>query len=142
MATRKTGTRATNAGNGAPAPAGYRKVETGIAGFWRPRELGDEIEGIVGERCEGKGADGRAVVYFRMRLADDQCERIETDEGKRVKASAGLVVGIGGAVLRTFLGERQGHAVLIRYAGMGEARKGKNAPKLFDCYEQDTPAEP
>lgn len=118
--------------------SGWRKVETGIAGFWQPDQEGDEIQGIVGERCEGKGHDGRPVIYYRLKLVDDACEQVRTNEGKKVMAKEGLVVGVGGAVLRNFLEEHKGAFVLLVYKGLGEKTKGKNAPRLYDAFVSET----
>lgn len=129
MASKKTAT------NGA-APAGYRKVETRITGFFKPKKAGDFIEGVVGHRAESQGADGKPNIYFTFRLADDQCTCIETGNGQKVKADGGMLVGVGGRTLATFLEEHEGQAVYIVYKGLGEAKKGRNAPKLYDTYEK------
>ncbi len=133
MAARKT--------NGGAPPAGYTKVETRIQGFWKPKKEGQWIEGVVGHRVEGAGADGKPNVYYTFRLATDECDAIETSDGKKVKAEAGMLVGIGGKTLATFLEDHEGKAVWMTYKGLGIAKKGQNAPKLYDTYERDGNAE-
>ena len=117
-------------------PAGYRKVETRIQGFFKPKKAGDFIEGIVGQRSESAGSDGKPNVYYTFRLADDQCQSIENGEGKKLAADGGMLVGVGGKTLATFLEEHIGQAVYIVYKGLGVAKKGQNAPKLYDTYEK------
>jgi hypothetical protein len=125
---------AKKASNG--APAGYRKVETRIQGFYKPKKAGDSIEGVVGHRAESAGSDGKPNVYYTFRLADDQCQSIRDGEDKSIKADGGMLVGVGGKTLLTFLEEHEGHAVYIVYKGLGVAKKGQNAPKLYDTYEK------
>ena len=118
------------------APPGYRKVETRIQGFFKPKKPGDFIEGVVGHRAESQGADGKPNVYFTFRLADDQCTCIADSEGKPMKTDGGMLVGVGGKTLATFLEEHEGQAVYIVYKGLGVAKRGQNAPKLYDTYEK------
>ena len=47
-----------------------------------------------------------------------------------------MLVGVGGKTLATFLEEHIGQAVYIVYKGLGVAKKGQNAPKLYDTYEK------
>jgi hypothetical protein len=118
------------------APEGYTKVETRIQGFFKPKAPGDFIEGVVGHRAEGPGADGKPNVYYTFRLADDQCRSIRDGDDKVVKVDGGMLVGIGGKTLLTFLEEHEGKAVYIVYKGLGVAKKGQNAPKTYDTYER------
>jgi hypothetical protein len=119
------------------APTGYRKVETRINGFWKPKKAGDFLEGVVGHRVEAPGVDGKPNSYYTFRLADDQCQSLETQEGKRLQADGGMLVGVGGKTLLTFLEEHEGKAVYLIYKGLGVAKKGQNAPKLYDTFERD-----
>jgi len=118
------------------APTGYRKVETRISGFFKPDRAGQFIEGVVGHRAESPGSDGKPNVYYTFRLADDQCTAIKDGEGKTMKTDGGMLVGIGGKTLLTFLEEHEGQAVYIVYKGLGIAKKGQNAPKTYDTYEK------
>lgn len=115
-------------------PAGMRKVETGINGFFKPHKPGDFVSGIVGHRVEVQGKDGLNVFYTFL-LADDTSGPIEDSDGKSIDADGGLNVGVGGKTLLTFLEAHVGQKVQIFYTGMGVAKKGRNAPKLYDCYE-------
>lgn len=118
------------------APAGYRKVETRITGFFKPKKPGDFIEGVVGHRAESQGADGKPNVYFTFRLADDQSTAICDSDGKTLKVDGGMLVGVGGKTLLTFLEEHEGQAVYIVYKGLGKAKRGQNPPKMYDTYEK------
>jgi len=117
------------------APAGYREVDNALNGFWKPRSPGDFIEGIVGHRIDAV-VNGKPSVFFSFKLADDTCDCIESAGGKKVAPDAGMLVGIGGATLRTFLEERSGKAVYIVFKGMGNAKPGQSAPKLYATFEQ------
>jgi hypothetical protein len=119
------------------APPGYRKVETRIGGFWKPKKKGDFIEGVVGHRVSTQGIDGKENSYYTFRLADDQCTSLESSDGKHLAADGGALVGIGGKTLLTFLEEHEGRAVYIVYKGLGIAKKGQNAPKLYDTFERE-----
>jgi hypothetical protein len=118
------------------APAGYRKVETRIQGFFKAKKPGDFVEGVVGHRTESPGADGKPNVFYTFRLADDQSTAIRDGDDKPVKADGGMLIGIGGKTLLSFLEEHEGQAVFIVYKGLGTAKKGQNAPKLYDTYEK------
>lgn len=118
------------------APAGYTKVETRIQGFWKPKDPGDWIEGVVGERVEMPGSDGKSNVWFTLRLATDECEHIENAKGEHVPAEGAMLVGIGGKTLANFMTSHVGLAVYIVYKGLGTAKKGQNAPRLYDTYEK------
>jgi hypothetical protein len=120
-------------------PTGMRKVDTGIAGFWKPKDPGDTISGIVGHKVVGT-YKGKPNVYFTFKLADDTSGPIETSDGKNVPADAGMNIGVGGAALQTFLSDHVGQAVALFFTGMGTAKKGQNAPRLYDCYEEETEA--
>jgi hypothetical protein len=129
-------------GNGASieTPKGFRKVETGISGVWKPKVPGQFIVGIVGHAVETKGNDGRANVYYTFKLADDTSGPIETADEKPVESEAGLNIGVGGKTLQTFLADHVGQPVWIAFRGMGTAKKGQNAPKLYDAFERDPDA--
>jgi hypothetical protein len=141
MAAKKNGAK----GNGTyepEAPEGYSEVKTNIQGFWKPETPGDWVEGIVGERIEGKGADGKANVYYSLRLADDSVHGpfMRTDEGgksTKVEAEAGLLVGVSGATLRAFMAGQIGKPVYLIYKGMGKAKPGQSAPRLFATFARD-----
>jgi hypothetical protein len=124
------------------APKGYREVSTGIEGFWKPTKRGETISGIVGHRIEVKGSDGRPNVFFTFKLADDTSGPIEDSNGKPVESDGGMNVGVGGRVLQTFLAEHEGQPVILVFKGMGAAKKGQNAPKLYACFERTPEGEP
>jgi len=115
-------------------PKGYKKVETGINGFFKPKKPGDFVSGIVGHRVEVQGKDGLNVFYTFV-LADDTSGPIVDNEDKPVESDGGLNIGVGGKTLLTFLEAHVGQKVAVYFTGMGKAKKGRNAPKLYDCYE-------
>ncbi|HZZ54771.1 MAG TPA: hypothetical protein VFE26_10865 [Trebonia sp.] len=118
------------------APAGYRKVETRITGFFKPDKAGEYIEGVVGHRAESPGSDGKPNVYYTFRCADDQCTGVKDADNKAMRTEGGQLIGVGGKTLLTFLEEHEGQAVYIVYKGLGKAKKGQNAPKTYDTYEK------
>lgn len=122
------------------APKGFKKVETAIAGFWKPAKVGQSLQGVVGHQVETKGADGKANVYFVVRLTSEESGPIARNSdgkggGKAVKPAIGMLVGVGGRTLQTFLKEREGREVFLSYAGLGEAKRGQNPPKLYETFE-------
>jgi hypothetical protein len=123
------------------APKGFKKVETGISGFWKPTKAGHSLQGVVGHAVETKGADGKPNTFYMLRLKTDDSGPIATGAGKVVRAVEGMVVGVGGRTLQTFLGERIGQEVFLEYKGLGDAKRGQSAPKLYDCYETLTPSD-
>lgn len=141
MAAKKT-TAANGTPNLGPDPKGYRKVELRLSGFWKPEKPGDWIEGIVGERIEGKGHDGKENVYYSFIVASDDVKgpferKDEKGMTQKVPAEAGLRVGISGRTLLAFLHDRVGQPVYIRYRGLGRAKPGQSAPKLYDTFERE-----
>ena len=119
----------------ATAPKGFKKVETGLTGFWRPTKVGQCLQGVVGHAVETKGRDGKSNTFFVLRLSTSDCEGVSSQNGKALKADIGMLVGVGGKVLHTFLSEHTGREVYLIYKGLGDAKRGQNAPKLFDVYE-------
>ena len=123
-------------------PDGYVEVKTNIQGFWKPETPGDWVEGIVGERIEGKGADDKANVYYSLRLSGDDVRgpffrKEENGAMTKVEAEAGLLVGISGATLRAFLASQIGRPVYLVYKGMGKPKPGQSAPRLFATFARD-----
>lgn len=117
------------------APKGFKKVETGISGFWKPTKGGSHsVQGVVGHAVETKGADDKPNTFYMLRLTTDEGGPIVTGQNKPVKMRVGMVVGIGGRTLQTFLHENMGREVYLEYRGLGEAKKGQSAPKLFDTF--------
>jgi hypothetical protein len=119
------------------APKGFKKVETGTAGFWRPAKKGDCLQGVVGTARTVEGADGKPNTFFSIRITNVKSGPIATKSGKRVTPHMGMNVGAGGTVLRDFLTGREGREVFLEFTGMGEASKGHSAPRLFDCYDSE-----
>jgi len=119
-------------------PAGFKKVERPrMAGFWKPTKPGQSVSGIVGMRI-ATNYKGKPGAFYTLKLADDTSGPIETSEGKAVEADGGMIVGVGGAVACSLLEDREGKAVHLFYLGVEEhPKKGQNAAKLYDCYEED-----
>lgn len=127
--------------NGA-APAGFREVEpTHLSGFWKPKDVGDRVQGLVGEMKRGKGTDGKPNVYFQLDLTSDDCGPVfEKNEGKqrKIDVGGGMMIGVSGwATLVGFMRANEGKEVLIVFNGHGEAQAGKHAPLMFKTYVRD-----
>ena len=141
MAAKKVAKTAASNGVGKGPGAGWTKVDTRVNGFWKPDTVGQFIEGVCVQRIEGApqvdsdGSPKKPNIYFAIRLSDDSSGPIKTTDGKILKVDAGHLAGVSGATLQLFLGERIGQAVHIVYKGLGKARPGQSAPKLFDTYE-------
>jgi hypothetical protein len=125
MATAKATARKSTAN----APKGMRMLEGGYAKTWNVDEL-PVLEGEI-------GAAPKTVTLNQgtKKQADRQCVEVRTKDGDRytVWESAAL----------TALFERLGEKgaipckVWIAFKGYGVAKKGQNAPKLFDVAISD-----
>lgn len=124
----------------APVIPGFRKVETHLAGFWKPEIPGQAVQGIVGEAIEVAGVDGKTNVFYSLTLTTDDAAPIvaKGDAKKTIEVGAGQMIGIGGKMLLIFLRGREGKEVYISYAGLGPKKAGQNPAKLFDTFERDT----
>lgn len=118
-------------------PEGFRKVETHLVGFWKPEIEGQCVQGVVGEAIEQQGMDGKSNVFYSLTLTTDDAAPIKDKLEKTITASEGQMIGVGGKMLLIFLRGREGKEVYIAYKGLGPAKKGQNAPKLFDTFERD-----
>lgn len=135
MATkRKVTSRRTNA-NGT-APEGFRKVETHLAGFWKPEIVGQSVQGTIGEAVEVQGKDSKVNVFYSLTLTSDQGGPIVGKDGKKIPTIPGQMVGVGGKMLLIFLRGREGKEVYITYAGLGPEKAGQSPAKLFDTFER------
>lgn len=120
------------------APEGFRKIETHLMGFWKPEKAGQTVQGIVGEAVERIGLDGKPNTFYSITLTTDDAAPIKTrEDGKTIAVTAGQMIGVGGKMLLVFLRGREGKEVYLRYSGLGPAKRGQNAPKLFDTYERE-----
>lgn len=121
------------------APAGFKKIETRLAGFWKPEGEGEFIQGIVGSPIEARGADGKPNQFFPLRLTiAEQGLSVESSDGKPLEELAeGLMVGIGGKMLLGFLSDHVGKEVYLVYRGLGKAKPGQSAPKMYDTYARE-----
>jgi len=119
------------------APPGFRKVETTLAGFWKPEIEGQSVQGIVGEAIEQQGKDGKSNVFYLLTLTTDDAAPIKDKSEKTIAVSAGQMIGVGGKMLLIFLRGREGKEVFITYTGLGPKKAGQNAPKLFDTFERE-----
>lgn len=119
-------------------PTGFRKVETHLAGFWKPELVGQSLQGVVGEAVEVKGLDGKLNVFYSLTLTSDQGGPIKGKDDKTVPTVVGQMIGVGGKMLLIFLRGREGKEVYITYTGLGPKKTGQNAPKMFDTFERDS----
>lgn len=117
---------------------GFRKVETHLAGFWKPEIAGQSVQGIVGEAVEVQGHDGKTNVFYSLTLTTNDAAPIVGKDNKKIAVGEGQMIGIGGKMLLIFLRGREGKEVFISYTGLGPKKAGQNAPKMFDTFERDT----
>lgn len=136
MAAKKKAARAKSNGH-TPAPAGFRKIETHLAGFWKPEIAGQAVQGIVGEAVEVQGADGKLNTFYSLTLTTNDAGPIKGKDGKKVDVGEGQMIGVGGKMLLIFLRGREGKEVYLSYTGLGPARTGQSAPKMFDTFEKE-----
>lgn len=136
MAAKKKAARAKS--NGHAAPAGFRKIETHLAGFWKPEIPGQAVQGIVGEAVEVQGADGKLNTFYSLTLTTNDAGPIKGKDGKKVDVGEGQMIGVGGKMLLIFLRGREGKEVYLSYTGLGPARTGQSAPKMFDTFEKES----
>lgn len=117
---------------------GFRKIETHLAGFWKPEIAGQSIQGVVGEAVEVSGHDGKTNVFYSLTLTTNNAAPIVGKDNKKIDVGEGQMVGIGGKMLLIFLRGREGKEVYIEYIGLGPKKPGQNAPKMFDTFERET----
>lgn len=118
------------------APAGFRKVDGTLVGFWKPELPGESLQGMVGSRIEAAGSDGKPNVFFAVTLTAPALNVI-TSEDESINAPVGSTVGVGGKMLISFLEARNGQEIALVYRGLGKAKPRQSAPRLFDTYERD-----
>ena len=116
-------------------PKGFKKVDNGIAGFWKPTKEGEGLQGVVGHMVETPGADGQPNRFYTVRVTSVESGPIVSTNGRTIKVEAGVLVGVGGRVLANFLSERTGREVVLVYKGLGKAKAGRSAPKLYETFD-------
>ena len=129
MATKK---RSTN------IPAGFKEVDNSLSGFWKPSLEGQALQGIVGHMIEARNKqneNGKPNRFFAIRLTAST--QIVDTADKSIDGEEGDLVGVGGAVLVSFLADQIGKEVYLVYKGLGRAKRGQNAPKLYATYARD-----
>lgn len=121
------------------APKGFKQVDNSLGGFWKPSKGGEHLQGIVGHLIEAKSAqkDGKTNRFYAVRLTSADSAPIVNTDDKPITAEVGMLVGVGGAVLMTFLNDRMGKEVYLAYKGLGKAKRGQNAPKMYDTFEKE-----
>lgn len=117
------------------APAGFHKIETSIAGFWKPTKEGQTIQGSIMEAIQIKGRDGDNT-FYTLCLTSEEGGPILSSDDKPVKPEEGMIVGVGGKMLLPFLRGREGREVFLVYAGLGKKKSGQSAPKMYETYER------
>ena len=117
-------------------PAGFKKVETHLAGFWKPEIVGQSVQGIVGEAVDVRGKDDTINTFYTLRLTEHGGP-INTADDKKVEPEPGMMIGVGGKMLLIFLRGREGREVYLTYTGLGPKKPGQNAPKMFDTFERE-----
>jgi hypothetical protein len=130
MATRKT--------TKAVAPKGFRKIENHLAGFWKPELPGQIMQGIVGTAVEVRGVDDKPNTFFSFKITNLESGPVVDKDGKKVKIEEGMMIGVGGAMLLTFLRGREGREVYLSYDGLGPKKPGQSAPRMYLTFERDS----
>jgi hypothetical protein len=106
----------------ASVPEGFKTLGGGYAESWKPEDM-PELRGIItGEVREVEFKQGRKTVQRRV------CEVTATDTDKRysVWESAAL-----GSFMDAVADGALGKECFLRFDGLGKAKTGQNAPKLF-----------
>lgn len=103
-------------------PKGFRAID-GMAPTW-DYEAEPELIGEWGEPKEVEVKRGKKTETV-------QCVVVTRDDGKRVTVwKSATLTGL-------FDEAEEGDRVYIRFDGLGKAKKGQNAPKLFTCAISD-----
>lgn len=84
-----------------------------IPQMWKPENEGDMIEGELLQKQTGLGNDKTSTLYH-----------LQTKDGLKKLWGSTILDDRMAAV-------KEGRHVRITYKGLGEAKKGKNAPKIF-----------
>lgn len=117
---------------------GFKKVETHLAGFWKPTHDGQHVRGIVTQAIEVKGReDDKTNTFYTLLLTAEDGGPIKDGDDKTIKPESGMMIGVGGKMLLSFLRGREGKEVLLIYRGLGPKKPGQSAPKLYDTYERE-----
>ena len=116
------------------APAGFKRVETSISGFWKPTKEGQSLQGRVSHEIDAVGVDGKPNKFFIVALTNIDGVEVASRTGKRVTPHEGMLIGVGGKTLLPFLAQHLGREVFIAYQGLGEPKKGQNPPKIYNTY--------
>lgn len=121
------------------APEGFREVDNAMTGFWKPTSPGQTIQGIVGPMIVTKGADDKPNRFYTLRITNpERATAVQSTDGKAAAdVEAGDLVGVGGALLLSFLANREGQEVYLVYKGLGEKKRGKNPAKLYTTYAKE-----
>ncbi len=119
----------------ANVPSGFKKIETKLAGFWKPIKAGQSVQGVVGPMIETKGAeDDKPNRFYTIRITDPKKSGPIVSEEKTVEVEKGDLVGVGGAMLLNFLDGREGMEVFLVYEGLGAKKPGKHPAKMYGTY--------
>lgn len=117
------------------APKGFVEVGNSMSGFWKPTIPGQSLQGVVGRMIETEGAEGKTNRFYSVRITDvARTGPIVSGDDDDATIEKGDVVGVGGAVLLSFLEDHEGKEVFLVYKGLGEKKKGKNQAKLYATY--------
>lgn len=123
----------------AAAPSGFKKIENHLAGFWKPELQGQVMQGVVGEAIETRGIDDKPNTFYSLKITNAEISGpVVTKEGKKIDLENGMMIGIGGKMLMTFLQGHQRREVYLIYDGMGPKKPGQSAPRMYLTYERET----
>jgi len=119
---------------GFPVPESFKQVDNTLGGFWKPTEPGQGIQGVVGHRVETIGADKKENIFYTIKLTMLESGPIVGVGDKVVEVEMGMLIGIGSRTVQAFLAANEGKEIALVYRGLGKAKPGRNAPKLFDTF--------
>lgn len=118
-ATKKVNRKSANAT--AAVPQGYQQIGGGYADSWKPEDQPILQGAVTGDVKEIEMTIGRKKTTRR-------CLEFTTDEGQAVTIWESAALG---QFFDHVAKEGAGGEYFIRYDGLGKAKKGQNAPKLF-----------
>jgi hypothetical protein len=99
-------------------PKGMKALTSSFAATWQPEREGESLTGELGEVKTVTLQQGKKTVERR-------CVTVTPDKGDAV------TVWESAMLKPLFEDVEEGDRVYIRYDGLGVAKKGQNAPKLF-----------
>lgn len=121
--------------------AGKTKSVGGFLPIWKPLEAGEEVlaEYVKTETVPGMGEGKKKREDFQsfvLRVKEDSNIHLIKSKTIAVPALAGVEFTVSGDVMANALKDAEaGQDYILIFSGMGEAKGGNNAPKLFEVHQ-------